>query len=61
MSYGQHRPRAINELKAALRQEIATVSQEMTRRGLYVHFTQRLQLNVENGGLRLDNKIFITK
>ena len=55
-----NRPQSIEELKDAIRQEIASIPHEMIRR-VIDNFRERLQQCVDNNGSHLTDLIFKTK
>lgn len=55
-----HRPRSIEELKDAIRQEIAAIPHEMTRR-VVDNFRERIRQCVDSNGTHLIDIIFKTK
>ena len=56
----KHRPRNLQELKHAIRQEVAAIPREVTRRTMG-NFRERLRECLNNGGHHLSNIIFKTK
>ena len=58
--HDSNRPQSIEELKDAIRQEIASIPHEMIRR-VIDNFRERLQQCVDNNGSHLTDLIFKTK